>query len=192
MDNGYTCAFSQIRSRQANDNLGAKWGYYLFGDPLSLPFLLAIPAFAWALSFTITPKTGTSLPTQLVAGQSISAYYTIRNNTSSLRTGNYLKYLPLNVTQVTSNSGISDLCGATFTLQPSNASGDSCTLQLSISGVINGSDPNPKNHLFACFPRDITCAGTTSPLNVSVVPLVTAVVAGGYFLDESLNQFIFC
>ena len=151
-----------------------------------LPYLLTLPTLGWALPFEITPKAGTSLPTKLTLGQPVNAYYTVRNKTSSVRTGNYLKYLPMNVEQVTSNSDIPDLCGATFSLQPNHSSGDSCTLQLLVSGTVNGNDPDPKHHLFACFPHGITCAGTSSPLNVSD----SVLVAGGYFLDDNLNQFI--
>ena len=58
-----------------------------------LPYLLTLPTLGWALPFEITPKAGTSLPTKLTLGQPVNAYYTVRNKTSSVRTGNYLKYL---------------------------------------------------------------------------------------------------
>ena len=157
---------------------------------LLILFLLSIPSLASALPFTIAPKAGTSLPTQIIAGQTINAYYTIKNNTNRLRTGNYLKYLPKNVAQVTNNSAIPDLCGSTFTLQASNLSGDSCTLQLLISGAVNGASQNPNDHLFACFPGGKTCAGTTSPLNITLIPTASTVIAGGFYVDQFDNQVI--
>lgn len=152
--------------------------------------LLSIPVLASALPFTISPKAATSLPTQIIADQPVNAYYTIKNNTNRLRTGNYLKYLPKNVSQVTQNNDISDLCGSTFTLQASQSSGDSCTLQLLVSGAVNGASQNPSDHLFACFPGGTTCAGTASPLNVSLVPAASTVVAAGYYLDPVNTQLI--
>lgn len=102
----------------------------------------------FALPFSITPKTGSPLPTQVPSGQSVTALYTVKNNTAATRAANYVKYLPTNVTQVTSDVSLPDLCGATFTL----ASGGSCTLKLSISGAVNAQDSNPHQHLFVCFP----------------------------------------
>ena len=74
--------------------------------------LLMIPYAAQALPFLINPKTGTNLPTHLAEGQTTNAYYTITNNTISLRNGNFIKYLPTNVKQITTDPSIHDLCGA--------------------------------------------------------------------------------
>lgn len=152
--------------------------------PLLFRCLLIIPSLSWALPFSIAPTSGTSLPTQLLFGQS-TAYYTITNNTHGIRAGNYIKYLPANVTQVTADNTISNLCGETFTLQPNNTSGSSCTLELLVSGAVNGYDPNVKHHLFACFPGGITCAGTPYPLNVVNAPSI----AGGYYIANDLSLF---
>jgi hypothetical protein len=124
-------------------------------------------ALSYALPFTIIPKPGTSLPTSWVAGQTVNAYYTIINNTGSQRNNSYIRFLPLNVVQVTSGGANSDTCGSTFNLGPNGSAADSCTLQLSVVGPVDGNDPDPSHHIFACFPGGKTCAGTDYPLNVT-------------------------
>lgn len=119
-----------------------------------------------ALPFTIVPTPGTTLPTLINPGQTITARYTVTNNTGGMRAHNYVKYLPPHVTQITHDAAYPDLCGATFDLAP----GASCQLELLISGAVNGSDPNPHHHLFICLSGGATCAGTPSALHVSAGP----------------------
>lgn len=135
----------------------------------------------YALPFSVVPKG--NLPTAVVQGSSVTALYTIKNNTGSLRANNYIKYLPPNVTQVTSDPAIPDLCGKTFTLQASGQAKDSCTLKLLVDGAVNANDPEPHHHLFACFPGGLTCAGTEFPLNVGVE--APAIVAVGNYTDNA-------
>lgn len=130
---------------------------------LSISVLLLVSTLSVALPFTVLTKSGTTLPTAVAIGSSVQAYYTVTNNTASTRSDNYVKYLPTNVTQVTSGGTYGDTCGATFTL----ASHASCTLQLSVTGAVNASDPNPQDHLFVCLPGGTACAGTPDPLNVT-------------------------
>lgn len=134
-----------------------------------LSALLIITNISYALPFTIVPTAGTSLPTQVISGQIATALYTVTNNTGSTRPENFVKYLPPNVTQVTSDPTYADLCGSTFTLNPSGTSGSSCILELRIAGAVNANDPDPHHHLFVCFPGGIACAGTPNPLNVSTI-----------------------
>jgi DNA-binding beta-propeller fold protein YncE len=122
---------------------------------------------SYALPFSITPTAGISLPTEVLPGHTVTAIYTVTNNTSAVRSGNFVKYLPPNVAQVAVDPVYSDLCGSAFTLNPRGTSGSSCTLELKISGNVNANDPDPHHHLFVCFPGGITCAGTPNPLNVS-------------------------
>jgi 6-phosphogluconolactonase (cycloisomerase 2 family) len=128
-----------------------------------------IASTSYALPFSITPTTGVSLPTTILAGQAATALYTVTNNTGIVRTGNYVKYLPPNVTQITSNSAYPDLCGSSFTLNAKNTSGSSCTLELAITGAIDSNDSDPHRHLFVCFPGGSTCAGTPYALNVTAI-----------------------
>lgn len=130
-----------------------------------------------AAVFSIVPKAGTSLPTHISNGGSVTALYTVTNTTSSSHAGNYVKYVPPNTTQVTVDSTYLDLCGATFEL----ASNVSCTLELNVVGAVNASDPNPRNHLFACLGGCVTCcAGTNFPLNVIQDNIIyTAVIDAG-------------
>lgn len=124
--------------------------------------LICVYNIGHALPFNIFPKSETTLPTQVPTGGKAYAYYTVLNNTSSARPGNFVKRLPLNVTQVTSGGTYTDTCGTTFDLPAKG----SCTLQLAITGDVQASDPNPDRHLFVCFPGGVSCAGTSFPLNV--------------------------
>jgi hypothetical protein len=121
-----------------------------------------ISTLSYALPYIVVPKAGTMLPTQIIADP-VTAFYTVTNITLRELPGSFVKYFPLNVNQVTTDSTYPDLCGKTFNL----ASGASCTLELSVSGVVNSSDPDPHHHLFVCTPNVPTCAGTNFPLNVA-------------------------
>ncbi len=130
---------------------------------------LFLANLSYALPFMVATKNGTTLPTTVSTGATAKAYYTIQNNTGSTRNNNYIKYLPPNVAQVTSGGTYADTCGSTFMLAAKGRANDSCTLQLAITGAVNSNDPDPHHHLFACFPGGVTCAGTLTPLNVTVV-----------------------
>jgi hypothetical protein len=151
--------------------------------------LLVISLSSSALPFNIVPKAGTTLPTVVNSGSVVPAYYTVTNNTSSQRNGNYVKYLPLNVTQVTTGGTYGDTCGTTFNLAARGQAGDSCTLQLAVAGAVDGRDSNPHHHLFVCFPGGTTCAGTNYPLNVALVPLsdLTAITIAPVFSSVSVG-----
>ncbi len=96
------------------------WKYVLF---LVMTILVkSIPAYA--VAYNIAAKSGTALPTQLVKGNRVPAFYTVTNNTQRTLNNGFVKYLPPNVTQVISDSMYPDLCGSTFTL----TRGASCTL----------------------------------------------------------------
>jgi hypothetical protein len=141
-----------------------------------IPFLLCLACLSGhSAVFSIVPKAGTSLPTHVMMGGSVTALYTVTNTTSHSHMGNYVKYLPPNTTQVTIDGSYSDLCGATFSLAPRA----SCTLELSVNGPINAKDPNPRHHLFACLGGCLTCcAGTHFPLDVKS-QIYTAVFDAG-------------
>ncbi len=134
--------------------------------------LFIISTHSFALPFNVIPKASTQLPTVIAKGQKITAYYTVQNNTLAARANNYVKYLPQNVVQITSEATYPDTCGSLFSLAGKGQPGSSCTLQLSITGPVNSADPDPHHHLFVCFPGGVTCAGTQSPLNVTVTASV--------------------
>jgi len=152
----------------------------------SFCFLLASAA-SYGLPFNVAPKAGTQLPTTVIAGGITTAYYTVSNNTQAQRNSNYAKYLPPNVSQVTSGGTYADTCGATFNLAGAGQAGNSCTLQLTVSGAVNGSDPDPHNHLFVCFPGGTTCAGTNFPLNVTQTRASFA-----YVIVPSQSKVLYC
>lgn len=127
-----------------------------------------------AAVFSIVPQT--ALPTSVPQGGSVKAYYAVTNTTGSFHSGNYVKYLPPNVAQVTVDGTVPNLCGVTFPL----AANASCTLELNITGAVNGSNPNPKEHLFVCLGGCTTCcAGTSFPLNVIVSTVPSTYTIGG-------------
>lgn len=129
---------------------------------LLLPF---VSVTAYALPYSIVPETGTTLPTSIANGATVVAYYTVTNNTG-YTLNSEAKYLPPNVTQVTSGSGV---CSSPFSLAP----GASCTLKLNITGTVNGNDSNPHNHLFVCVKgsNGQACAGPTPNNTLNVLNL---------------------
>ncbi|KGP62658.1 hypothetical protein EP47_10555, partial [Legionella norrlandica] len=129
-----------------------------------------------AVAFTVIPKAGTALPKEVVIGNTVFAYYTVINNTKRPLTNIFVKYLPLNVSQIVDDPKLTDICGYQFAL----ASGGSCTLKLAIRGAVDASDPNPQNHLFICHPNIPACAGTYYPLNVVAhEPTIKGIVQSG-------------
>ena len=136
-----------------------KWGHYL---PI-LGLAVLVCNHANALPFTITPNPSAPFPTVMTDGTIAYASYIVTNNTSSQRNNSYVKYLPHNVSVGTGG------CGSSFNLAPKGRTGDSCTLNLTITGSVNANDSNTSNHLFVCFPGGKSCAGTPTPLNISVL-----------------------
>jgi hypothetical protein len=141
---------------------------YQFIRSTCLLMLSCMTMASYALPFNIVPLAGTVLPTTVLPGQVVTAYYTVINQTASTRVSNFVKYLPPNVTQVTTNPSVTGLCGSTFTLSANGTPGSACTLMLNITGPVNANDPDPHHHLFVCFPGGISCAGTNYPLNLTV------------------------
>lgn len=152
-------------------------------------FTFFISTTSYALPFIVTPKPGVDQPTTLISGTTTKAFYTVLNNTLAQRNNNFVKYLPPNVTQVTSNFTFNDACGANFNLAGYGQAGDSCTLELLISGSVNVNDPDPHHHLFVCFPKGETCAGTESGLNVT---LQTLPARFAYIANSSNSTVSYC
>ena len=150
----------------------------------ALVTLLSLSSFSYALPFNIVPAA--PLPTSLFPGNTVNAFYTVSSNATMTLAGNFIKYLPPNVSVVTTDPAVANLCGMTFTLTPLGSAESSCTLELKISGAVNGNDANPHNHLFVCIAGGLMCSGTTSALNISmatvppVIPTYLAIAAGFY------------
>ena len=137
-----------------------------------------------AAVFNIVPQT--PLPISLPQGSVATAYYTVTNTTGHFHSGNYVKYLPQNVTQVTVDGSVPNLCGTTFSL----AANANCTLELSITGAVNANSPNPHEHLFVCIGGcTVCCAGTHFPLNVTASSPLPIIVAGNYSVDSSISLY---
>ncbi|MES2216799.1 MAG: Ig domain-containing protein, partial [Pseudomonadota bacterium] len=150
-------------------------------------FSLLFSSASWALPFTVVVKAGTQLPTQVQLGSTTTAYYTVFNNQASQRNNNFVKHLPPNVTQATTGT-FPNTCGRLFNLAPKGRPGDSCTLQLTISGPVSPSLP-PDLHLFVCFPGGKTCAGTAQPLNViQTFPVSIAITPVSASIDSQNTQ----
>jgi hypothetical protein len=128
---------------------------------LSLSSLSFVTGTAYALPFSITAS-GT-LPTTYPG----SASYTVKNDTAS-QSKAIIKYLPPNTSIATSGTTCGTSLNTVFTL----THGSSCTLNLTVSGAVDRSDPNPTHHLTVCLSDDVTCAGPnpTNSLNVTAAP----------------------
>lgn len=138
---------------------------------------------------SISVASGTTLPTQVPVGGVVNAFYTVQNNTVSVRSNNFVKWLPVNVTQVTNDSRY---CGATFTLQPVNSANSSCTLKLAINGATSPG-PTPSSNLLVCFPGGKICGGPPpgSQLNVVAVSgVVNSVFSGKYQTTATGNPTV--
>lgn len=147
----------------------------------SLCFCLSLYGIScMAAAFSIVPKLGTTLPTAVVIGKTVKAYYTVRNETSINLSNIFVKYLPQNVVQVLNDSSEPLLCGKNFSLKAKGF----CTLELEISGSVNAGDPNPQHHLFVCHPQIKPCAGTQYPLQVKgIEPTISGIVSSGPSLN---------
>lgn len=102
-------------------------------------------------NFTISPTPGKTFPTLVNQGAVVSAYYTITNNTHSIRSGYRVQGLPATVIQNTSDPAN---CATVITL----TSQASCILQLDISGEVHSS--------FALC-KGASCTSASVLLNVS-------------------------
>lgn len=129
-----------------------------------------------AANFTISPTPGKTIPTTITTGQTVSAFYTVRNNTASARIGYDVNGLPGTVMQNTSGVGS---CSNPIIL----AKHGSCILQLDINAPVSSG-------FSIC--RKSSCTTATAPLNVvafnpvppvpPVPPVTNGVLlsAGGY------------
>lgn len=119
-------------------------------------------------NFQITPTPGRPLPTTVLEGKTVSAYYTITNQTLSTRSGYYIQGLPPTVQQ---NSSALNSCPSTITLR----SKSSCILQLDISGPVSAD---------VALCKGSTCTKSATPLAVRALPM-PPFIAAGYFKQES-------
>ncbi|MHB1947063.1 MAG: WD40/YVTN/BNR-like repeat-containing protein [Gammaproteobacteria bacterium] len=115
---------------------------------LFLYFCMSYCAFA-SIQLQINVMPGTALPISIFKGQSATAYYLVENRTQGFQKGNYVRYLPPNVIQVTESRDSvfgDNLCNKYFDLAPYQ----SCILQLNIAGEVKVDDPDPAHHLLIC------------------------------------------
>ena len=113
---------------------------------------LLVTQGAFAANFDISPY-GT-LPTTVTVGQSVSAYYTVKNMTNTARYGYVLQGLPTTVNQNTTSPN----CTNPINLEATA----SCQLQLDITAAVSSN--------FAIC-KGSSCTTATTPLNVSLVPV---------------------
>ncbi len=109
---------------------------------------------------SIVPKSGTTLPTSIVTGYDVQAYYTVTNISNTTLQGLRVSNLPLNVAQITTSGLYADSLGAFFTLAPQ----ESATLELNISGPTQNTS---KYYLFISLPNGTAGSGTAYPLTVA-------------------------
>ncbi|MBX7149682.1 beta-propeller fold lactonase family protein [bacterium] len=78
-------------------------------------------------------KDGTEIPNLVMAGHTVSAYFTLTNTASVAQSDTIILSLPANTTRVSTNGTYDDTCPQTITL----AALESCTLQLTITGAVS-------------------------------------------------------
>ena len=136
---------------------------------------LLVTQNAFAANFDISPY-GT-LPTTVTTGQSVSAYYIVKNMTNTARNGYVLQGLPTTVNQNTSSPN----CANPINLAPQA----SCQLQLDITGAVS-------SNIAIC--RGYSCTTTTTSLNVSQVsaPSIPSKPTGAYVSNyaNTLNDSV--
>ena len=158
--------------------------FFKFHTLLLLTSIFSGTVLSYDLPFNITPNG--ALPTSVPAGGTVNASYTIRNNATVARSGNFVKYLPPNVTQTTGT------CSTTFNLGGLGSGTESCILNLIVSGPVDANDPDPHHHLFVCMSDALSCAGTYYPLNVGAggsAPHV-GIAAGEYLSTVGGERFL--
>lgn len=150
------------------------------------------PCFA-GLPFNISVPAGQTLPSIVYnsGGGVAYAYYQIQNGSSSIRAGNFVKWLPPNVTQVLSPG----YCGETFTLQPFNTAGDHCTLKLAVHGNTAPNPAQPLNHqsLFVCLAGGKVCAGPAPEMALHVTAAANSplAIANGHYESSTFPNNTF-
>ena len=134
--------------------------------------LIATPTFA-AGNFSIKPTPGTTLPSTVQAGSSVSAFYTIINNTSVMLSGYQLRGLPADVNQ---NTVGANHCSNPVSLAPHA----SCILELVITNAVQSD--------FALC-KGASCTTACPPLNVKIIsplpPQITPLIAAGSYVNNS-------
>ncbi|MCE9500539.1 MAG: Ig-like domain-containing protein, partial [Leptospira sp.] len=115
-----------------------------------------------------------TLPTKIIIGSNVHAYYTVTNKYSRTLTGTIESY-PKNTTLVTTGDGI---CSQAFTL----GAGQSCRVDLNVTGVVNNFPV-----LYVCDSTRVNCVGNgNNPLlvtaftavSLSITPLNASIAKG--------------
>lgn len=146
--------------------------------------LMLFSIMSFALTFSIVPDR--SLPTSVPQFGSTTAYYKVTNTTNIAINNNFVKSLPLHVTQTTC---LPNYCGATFHLGPQGSGTDSCILKLTVKGPVDINDPN-QSPLIICTEGESNCDGTNSPLNVTEeAPSPLIGIGTGSYSDSSGRFF---
>lgn len=103
---------------------------------------------------SISLKENTQFPALVVSESTVTAYFTITNNSPRTYTTINIYSLPDNVTAVTSNGTYADTCSSPATI----TSHGSCTLQLTVSGAVPSS-----SRIVACLNSVISCYQAITP-----------------------------
>ena len=135
----------------------------------ALVILLAAQNVFAAANFSITP-TGV-MPTTVIQGQSVSAYYTLTNMTSTLRNGYFIQGLPGTVIQNTTPPN----CANPISLAPHA----SCQLKLDVTGAVSA-------NIALC--KGSSCTTATTPLNVTVSTVTGPTMAKYLYVVNAYNS----
>jgi RNase P/RNase MRP subunit p29 len=134
-------------------------------------------AFA-AANFNIVPYG--ALPTSVISGQTVSAYYTVTNMNHGLNSGKgyVVRGLPATVTQNTTSPN----CTNPINLGPYPAS---CQLQLDISGAVSSNFAICKGNSCTTAATPLNVAASTAPSAYTVSGTVSGLTATGLVLQNN-------
>ena len=136
--------------------------------PLSALYLAILSVLSanqsFAQNFIITPAPGYAMPTTVYPGETVSAYYTITNQTNTTRRGYVLQGHPRTVTQ---NASSKSYCPTPITL----IGHAHCIMQLDITG-------EAKSNFAIC--NGTSCSTAAVPLNITQLAILPNTTVGYY------------
>ncbi|WP_218054603.1 hypothetical protein [Legionella massiliensis] len=131
-----------------------------------------------AANFRIAPLAGATLPSEVLLGSTVSAYYTLSNLTHSPRYGYSVVGLPPGVQQSTSDPSVSNLCTNPINL----AALETCILKLTISSAV-------RSNFAIC--HGSSCTTSPQPLDVSLNSQRCDPVKGPMSLINGIEETVY-
>lgn len=128
-------------------------------------------------SLSLAVKDTTELPTFVVTGDSITAYFTLTNATDYAQ--DLVITVPENVTQVTSDGTYEDTCPVSFRLNV----GEQCTLQVSITGAVS------TDQVISICQSNTNLCVQNNDLSINEIASITLTPLTQYFHINNTQQY---